>query len=77
MNHSLAASLTSLCFMSGVILHMSWFRRISNHLVTLGLIWRSAFSLATLRDIRHGSSTVQRARRCLFQKELTLMNAFS
>ena len=39
--------------------------------------WRSASSLDILQDTKLGSSTVRRARRWSFQRELTLMNAFS
>jgi len=77
MKHSMGASLTSLCCAFGAVLLMSWFRRTRGLLGVLDRTWRSAFSLDTLQDTKLGSFTVQRARRCLFQKELTLMNAFS
>ena len=63
MKHSLAANLISLCCVFGAVLLMSWFRRTSNLLGDLDHIWRSVFSLGILRVTRHGSSTVQGARR--------------
>jgi hypothetical protein len=63
--------------MFGAVLLMSWSRRISDHLAALDRTWRSVSSLDTQRVTRHGSSTAQGARRSSFQRELTLMNAFS
>jgi hypothetical protein len=62
-SHSLGASLICPCFMFGAVLPMCSFRRTRGLLGALGHTWRSASSLGTLRDTRHGSSTSLRPRR--------------